>query len=240
MTTSGLPAESEPQAERVTQRANPRRPGRLVAWLAFVVVISAIGYAGQAAGSDLDEDFVYQYSAAILGVVQFAIFFGVLLLMVLGLPKRELFGLRRPDSWPRAIVYVIGGLVAIFALSGALSPFLDAGEEQGIVPEEWDPDRIGAFLAFGAVATFVAPVVEELTFRGIGFALLAPFGPWVAIITTGILFGAWHGLIVALPILAGFGIVLGWIRYATGSVYPCIALHAIFNGIAIASVPFLE
>jgi membrane protease YdiL (CAAX protease family) len=240
MTTSGLPAGSEPHADRPTQPASPRRPRRLVAWLAFVLIIAALGYAGQAAGSELNEDFVYRYSAAILGVVQFAIFFGVLLLIVLGLPKRELFGLRRPSSWPRAIAYIFGGLVAIFALSGALSPFLDAGEEQGIVPEEWDPDRIGAFLAFGAVATFVAPVVEELTFRGVGFALLAPNGPWVAIITTGILFGAYHGLIVALPVLAGFGIVLGWIRYATGSVYPSIALHAIFNGIAIASVPFLE
>ena len=240
MTAPGLPAGREPQSERAARDAGPRRPGRLVAWLAFVLVISAIGYAGQAAGSELDEDFVYRYSAAILGIIQFAIFFGVLLLLVLGLPKRELFGLHRPISWPRAIVYVVGGLVAIFALSGALSPFLDAGEEQGIVPEEWDPDRIGAYLAFGAVATFVAPVVEELTFRGIGFALLAPYGPWVAIITTGILFGAWHGLIVALPILAGFGIVLGWVRHATGSVYPCIALHAIFNGIAIASVPFVE
>jgi uncharacterized protein len=218
----------------------PPRPGRLAAWLAFVLVIAAIGYAGQAADTELPDDFVYKYSAAILGVVQFAIFFGVLLLIVLGLPKWEMFGLDRPASWPRAIVYIFGGLVAIFALSGALSPFLDAGEEQGIVPEEWEPDRIGAFLAFGAVATFLAPVVEELTFRGVGFALFAPYGPWVAIVATGILFGAYHGLIVALPVLAGFGIILGWLRYATGSIYPCIALHAIFNGIAIASVPFLE
>jgi membrane protease YdiL (CAAX protease family) len=217
-----------------------RRPRRLAAWLGFVLVIAAIGYAGQASDSELPNDFVYRYSAAILGLVQFAVFLGVLLLIALGLPKRELFGFRRPPSWPRAVVYMVGGLVAIFALSGALSPFLNAGEEQGIVPEEWNPDRIGAFLAFGAVATFVAPVVEELTFRGLGFALLARYGNWVAILTTGVLFGVWHGLIVALPVLAAFGIVLGWLRYATGSVYPCIGLHAIFNGIAIASVPFLD
>ena len=223
-----------------TSAASPRRPGRLVAWLTFILVIAAIGYAGQASESELPDDFVYKYSAAILGLVQFAVFFGVLLLIVRGLPKREVFGFRRPASWPRAAVYVLGGLVAVFILSGALSPFLDAGEEQGIVPEEWDPDRIGAFLAFGAVATFVAPVVEELTFRGVGFALLAPYGPWVAIVTTGVLFGVWHGLVLALPILAAFGIVLGWLRYATGSVYPCIAAHAIFNGIAIASVPFVS
>jgi membrane protease YdiL (CAAX protease family) len=217
-----------------------RRTGRLIAWLSFVLVIAAIGYIGQTGDSELPDDFVYRYSAAVFGLIQFALFLGVLLLIVRGLPKRELFGLRRPASWPRALAYVLAGLVAIFAVSGALSPFLDAGEEQGIVPEDWDPDRIGAFLAFGAVATFVAPVVEELTFRGLGFTLLAPYGPWVAIVGTGLLFGAWHGLIVAFPVLAGFGIVLGWLRYATGSVYPPIVLHGIFNGIAIASVPFLE
>lgn len=223
-----------------TSAVQPRRSGRLVAWLAFVLVIAGIGYAGQASDSEVPDDFVYKYSAAILGLVQFAVFFGLLLLIVKGLPKREMFGLSRPASWPRAIVYLIGGLVAVFIVSGALSPFLDAGEEQGIVPEEWDPDRIGAYLAFGAVATFVAPVVEELTFRGVGFALFAPYGPWVAIVATGVLFGVWHGLIVALPVLAAFGVVLGWLRYATGSIYPCIAAHAIFNGIAIASVPFVS
>lgn len=218
----------------------PRRTGRLVAWLAFVLAIAALGYAGQAGDSELPDDFVYRYSAAILGLVQFALFLGVLLLIALGLPKRELFGLQHPASWPRALKYVLAGLGVIWAVSLALSPFLDAGEEQGIVPEDWDPDRVGAFLAFGAVATFVAPVVEEMTFRGLGYSLLSPYGKWVAIFGTGILFGAWHGLIVALPVLAGFGVVLAWLRYTTGSVYPPMILHAIFNGIAIASVPFLD
>jgi len=218
----------------------PRRTGRLIAWLAFVLAIAAIGYLGQAGDSELPDDFVYRYSAAIFGLVQFGLFLGVLLLIARGLPKRELFGLRRPESWPRALGYTLAGLGAIWVVSLALSPFLDAGEEQGIVPEDWDPDRVGAFLAFGAVATFVAPVVEELTFRGLGFSLLAPYGKWIAILGTGILFGAWHGLIVALPVLAGFGVVLAWLRYKTGSVYPPMILHAIFNGIAIASVPFLD
>lgn len=217
----------------------PRTRGRLVAWLSFVLVIAALGYASQAADGDVPDDFVYRYSAAIFGLIQFVLFFGVLLLIALRAPKRELFGLRRPASWPRAIGYMAAGLGLIWALSFALSPFLDAGEEQGLVPEEWDPDRLGPYLAFAAVATIAAPIVEELTFRGLGFALLEPYGKWVAILGTGILFGVWHGLIVALPVLAAFGLVLSWLRWATGSVYPSMVLHAIFNGIAIASVPFV-
>jgi membrane protease YdiL (CAAX protease family) len=214
--------------------------GRLVAWLAFVLLLSAIGYLGQAEGSELPEDFAYRYSAAIFAAIQFAVFLGIVLLLALRLPKREVFALRRPAvSWRRALAYVVAALVVIFVLGAALSPFLDAGEEQGLVPEDWDPDRAGAYFAFAAMVTFVAPVVEELIFRGLGFALLAPYGQWVAILGTGILFGLWHGLLIALPVLAAFGVVLGWLRARTNSIYPCIVLHATFNGIAIGSVPFV-
>jgi membrane protease YdiL (CAAX protease family) len=219
----------------------PYRMGRwrLVAWLAFVLLLAALGYASQAAGSEVPEDVAYQYSSAVAAVVQFAIFVGILLLLTLRLPRREVFALRRPPSWPRALALVAGALVLIFVLGAALTPLLDAGEEQGLVPEEWDPDRLGAYLAFAASVTFVAPVVEELMFRGLGYTLLAPYGEWVAIIGTGVLFGLYHGLLIALPVLTAFGIVIGWVRAKTNSIYPCMVLHATFNGIGIGSVPFV-
>jgi membrane protease YdiL (CAAX protease family) len=55
----------------------------------------------------------------------------------------------------------------------------------------------------------------------------------LAIIVSGVLFGAAHGLVVALPILAVFGIVNGVLRVRTNSIYPPMALHAAFNGIAL-------
>jgi len=167
------------------------------------------------------------------------LFLGVLLLIVKGLPKRPLFGLTPPPSWPRALGYAAAGLGTLWALSLALAPVLDAGEEQGLLPDEWESDRLGAFILVGLSITFLGPIVEELVFRGVGFALLAPYGKWVAILGTGLLFGAVHGLVIALPVLASFGIVLGWLRWKTDSIYPCIALHATFNGIAIVSVPFV-
>jgi uncharacterized protein len=216
-----------------------RRPGRLVAWLAFVGIVSAAAYANTLAGDETPDDLLYRYSTAIGLVVQFVLFVGVLLLIAKGLPKRPMFGLSPPRSWPRALAFAGAGLVAIWTLSFALAPVLDAGEEQGLLPEEWDPDRLVAFLAVGTSIALIGPVVEELVFRGVGYALLAPYGKWVSILVTGLLFGAVHGLVVALPVLASFGILLGWLRWKTGSVYPCIALHATFNGIAIAAVPFV-
>jgi membrane protease YdiL (CAAX protease family) len=216
-----------------------RRPARLIAWIAFVGVVALVAYGNTLSGAEAPDDVLYRYSTAIALVVQFVLFLGVLLLIVKGLPKRPMFGLVPPPSWRSALGWAAAGLGAIWALSLALSPFLDAGEEQGLLPDEWEPDRLGAFILVGAAITLVGPIVEELVFRGVGFALLEPYGKWAAILGTGLMFGAVHGLLVAFPVLAGFGVVLGWLRWKTGSVYPCIALHATFNGIAIVSVPFV-
>jgi len=36
-----------------------------------------------------------------------------------------------------------------------------------------------------------------------------------------------------LPVLTIFGLILAWVRLKTGSIYPTIALHALFNGVAL-------
>ena len=219
--------------------APTRHPRRLVAWLVFVGIIATLGYVARALGAEPADDVLYRYTTAIELVVQSAVFLGILLLITLGLPKRPMFGLRPPASWSRALGWSAAGLVAIWALTLATSPLLDAGEEQGLLPEEWDRDRLIPFIVVGLAITIVGPAVEELMFRGVGYALLEPYGKWVAILVTGILFGALHGLLIALPVLAAFGVILGWVRWRTASIYPCIALHAVFNGIAIATVPFV-
>jgi membrane protease YdiL (CAAX protease family) len=124
-------------------------------------------------------------------------------------------------------------LVGVFVLSGLLSPLLHPGEEQGLVPKTWHADRAAPFIANFLVVALVAPVVEELTFRGLGYRLLEPFGRWVAIVGVGVAFGLAHGLVEALPILAAFGSGLAYLRMRTGSVYPAMIVHASFNSLVL-------
>jgi CAAX protease family protein len=210
-----------------------RLPGRVAAWLVFVLALALLSYAARLGSTEMPDDLAYRYSSSIAALIQYGIMLGILLLIARGLPRRDVFALRRPASWGRALGLTVGALVAIWAVSAALAPILDANEEQGLVPSDWDSSRAGAFIAFFLVVTFVAPTVEELTYRGLGFTLLAPYGTWVAILTTGVLFGAAHGLLVALPVLSVFGIVVGWLRARTDSVYPGMLLHAAFNGTAL-------
>ena len=208
--------------------------GRLVGWLIFVLALAGLGYASRLGGAEAPDDLAYRYSSSVAALVQHGIMLGILLLIARGVPLREAFALRAPSSWPRALGLAFLALIAIWAASAALSPFLDANEEQGLVPDDWDSSRAGAFAAFFLVVTFVAPTVEELTYRGIGFTLLTPYGTGAAILVTGLLFGAAHGLLIALPVLTAFGIVVGWLRSRTDSIYPPMLLHAVFNGTALA------
>ena len=217
----------------MTAGPTSRMPGRLAAWLVFVLALTALAYAARLADAETPDDIAYRWSSSVAALIQYGLMLGVLLLIARGLPTREMFALRRPESWPRALGLAFLSLLAIWAASAALAPFLDASDEQGLVPDDWDSSRAGAFVAFFLVVAVLAPVVEELTYRGLGFTLLAPYGTWVAILGTGLLFGLAHGLVAGLPVLTIFGIVVAWLRSRTGSVYPSMLLHGVFNGTAL-------
>ena len=69
-----------------------------------------------------------------------------------------------------------------------------------------------------------------------GYSLLERYGRALAIVVVGVAFGLAHGLVDALPVLVALGAGLAWLRSKTGSVFPGMATHAIFNGIAVLSV----
>ena len=90
------------------------------------------------------------------------------------------------------------------------------------------------FALNAAVVVLAAPLVEEFTFRGVGFRLLSPFGSAVAVLGTAVAFAADHGLVEGFPALLLFGIAVALVRLRTGSLYPGMLLHASFNAFALA------
>jgi uncharacterized protein len=206
--------------------------GRLVAWGTLVTVFSVLSYLNRFLGEEPPEDLLYTYDAAVTGALQFAVLLGIVL--AISRPwTRSLLALRRPLSWPRALGLALGVLVAVLAVGGAIEPLLEPGEEQGLLPPDWEPDRAGAFAANFAVVAGVAPVVEELTFRGLGFGVLERFGGRLAVALSGLAFAAAHGLVRGLPLLLAIGLGLGYLRYRTRSVYPGMLLHGAFNALVL-------
>ena len=207
--------------------------GRLIAWGTFVVVLAALAYAGRFSDAEPPDDFLYTYEAAVASLVQFGVMLAIVLAIARGAPAREVLALRRPASWATAGKISLAIFVAMFVFLAVLSPFLQPGEEQGLVPERWDPERADAFVANALLVVVLAPFVEELAFRGLGFSLLKPFGTAVAIAVVAMAFALAHGLVEALPVLAAFGAGLAYLRARTDSVYPCVILHGFFNAFSL-------
>ncbi len=211
--------------------------GKLAGWALLVLALAGLSYLANALANadsgDIPDDLLYRWSTAVAAVIQYALILAVVLWIARGLDRGAL-GLVRPGSWPRAAGLVVVGFLVTAAAAVALNPVLEAGKEQGLVPDEWDPSRAAPFVANFVVVTIVAPVVEELTYRGLGVAVVRDrFGAAVAVAVTGVAFGLAHGLLVALPILTLFGVVLAVVRLRTQSLYPAIALHAVFNGLSL-------
>ena len=207
--------------------------GRLAAWATIVGVLAALAYAGRYAGGEQPKEPLYRWDQFAGGLVQFLVLLGLVLLVAVGLPKREAFALRRPRSWRRAAMIGAGVAVAILVVSAALDPILHPGKEQDLAPHGWEPRHAAAFAANFVVVALVAPIVEELTFRGLGFTLLERFGRWPAILLVGVAFGLAHGLVDALPPLIVFGACLAYLRSRTTSVYPGMILHASYNSLVL-------
>jgi membrane protease YdiL (CAAX protease family) len=205
---------------------------RLVAWILFVALISGIAYASRFTQGKPDRNALYQWSTAVGELVVFAIII-VVTLAITG-SRHELLALRRPASWPRALGLCLLLLGLVYAAVAAIDPLLHGGREQGLTPTGWQPDHAAAFVVNFAVVAGVAPFAEELLFRGLGYSLvITRFELWPTILTIGIAFGLYHGLVEALPELAIFGCALAWLRSRTGSVFPGMLLHATFNSIAL-------
>jgi membrane protease YdiL (CAAX protease family) len=203
---------------------------RLVCWTALIGAVAAINYAASGGAGTGEE--IYQYATFVDTAIFYALVLGLTALIAHG--HRDLWALRVPR--PSAFALGLGVLVSIVALEIVVTalPIEDPGSEQGLTPHGWQSGHAFAFALNMLLFVVIAPCVEEATFRGVGQSLWrARFGAWPAIAVIGALFGAWHGLLIALLVLIPFGCLLAWLRERTESIWPGIVVHALFNAAAI-------
>jgi membrane protease YdiL (CAAX protease family) len=205
---------------------------RLAGWLAFVGLIIALNWASRLSSGKPEPDAAFQWDVAVGSIVQFAFLVGIVLALAYG--AWSLLALRRPRSWPGSAGVAVTVLISVYAISAALSPFLNPGKEQGIAPDHWRPGHTGAFILFATAVVVGAPLAEELTFRGLGYSLLRPFGLMPPVAVTAVLWGLAHGILEGLPIIIALGVGLAWLRHRQDSVLPGMLLHATFNALALS------
>lgn len=95
-----------------------------------------------------------------------------------------------------------------------------------------------AALAVSAAVIVVAPVTEEVFFRGFLYrALRTRLRVWAAASIDGVIFGSLHfqgaSSVEILPVIVVFGVGVCLAYEATGSIFSVIAIHAAFNTYAL-------
>lgn len=225
--------------------APPRPRGdhtRLILWGVFVGLIALLNYAarfsgGGGRGRGTSHQEIYSYSTFAGGTILYAVWLGIVLLIVKG--RFDLLALRAPRRLGTAFGLAVAVVFSIFVWEAVISavPLPESpGKEQGITNVPWEPAHAGAFAANLVLFAVIAPFVEELTFRGAGQSLLAFLGRWWSIILVGVAFGLAHGLVEALLVLVPFGIALAWLRDRTDSVVPGMFVHGLFNATALIAI----
>jgi membrane protease YdiL (CAAX protease family) len=150
--------------------------------------------------------------------------------------RRSQLGLRVPAAVLPALGLMVAAGVAVFVFGLVWQHLVHLEHQEDLTKKLGVDDGTGALVAIAFLVCVAAPIAEETFFRGFFFGALRNWrGVWPAAIITGLIFGAVHVgsySVAYLPPLAFLGVALCLLRWRTGSLYPCIALHAMNNGLA--------
>ena len=199
--------------------------------IAFLILAAAFGIDSQE-----DESAAFTTDATFAQNVVFigtAVFFASMTLR----PRAWHFGLNRTSFWP-AVGWAALGIFSFYLLTGLYSLLVQPEAEQGVTEALGADESTLGLITAGFMVVAVAPVAEELFFRGFFYrALRSRFTVIGAALIDGLLFGAIHWDLTAegleiVPPLALLGLIFCLVYERTGSLFPVIGLHALNNAIA--------
>lgn len=201
-----------------------------------VVAVAVIAVVSVTAGLDIAKP----QDESVANLVGTLIQDAALVVVAIGLawtvarPRLWHFGLRRARLLS-TVGWSVLGLVVFYLAAAGYSALVGSAEEQTILSDLGVGDSATRLALAAMLVVVVAPVVEELFFRGFFYRSLRGRLPvWAAALITGAVFGAIHATtgIDAVPILFVFGTILCLVYERTGTLYSAIAMHAVNNTLA--------
>ena len=233
-TPEAPPAEAIEEAAPAARESARWRPRVAIGVVILGLVVSqavALGIMFAAGGEDASD-------AAVAGAFVLADLLLVAIIVAFASRGAErltgaTLGVRRTPFW-RAVGWTLAIWIGILTLEGLyallVGGFSNVEEDAGITDGEM-------VLILFAVAV-ITPIAEELAFRGYLFPALTRWrGPWIGALVTALIFGAAHvasSPVLAVPALALFGFGACMLFWFTGSLLPCVGLHAANNALVMS------
>ncbi len=180
---------------------------------------------------------------------------GVIFLMIQWVGRRDLgtvFGFDRfrrmsfPQRWLWPAVWVLAGAIiatpTIIVVSNLMPRFFEGifgeeiGEQAAVQNMRESTDWVLRVLLI-LNACLVAPLVEELVFRGYFYGILKRYtGAMFSAFITGAIFAVAHQSLLALIPLWGFALFLTLFYESSRSLWVPIGIHAVFNTVNVVLI----
>lgn len=208
--------------------AQPGWPEIAVALVVYLIFVAALGLWMTNTGDDL---------AAFRGIVGMAAngAIGVIaLLAAVGLRIRNFhtFGFRATERKWLAIAAVIGifAFGLSFVVEGVYFHFITEVNTQADFQAAAKGGLVSllVLLVAGALLT---PFGEEVVFRGVIATALNRHGAWAGVLGSAVIFAAAHGPSVIFFDALMVGILIGILYRKTGSLWPALIIHVVYNGL---------
>ena len=155
------------------------------------------------------------------------------------IPFKDAFGIyfhKTPYFFKQGILATIAIMLSTTMISFIFSEFVGAAKQNPYTAMPEDKIKAIIFLAI-----FIAPIIEEIFFRGfMQPALVKTIGVFPGIVITALIFGISHTQYfdynAALVAVTTIGLILGITKYYTDSVMPGIFAHLFNNLLAAISL----
>lgn len=214
-----------------------------------VGVVMALGIVGEGVGFD-EFDALPADTVLVIAIIAALVGTGMALawLGLRGRLDRRLFGPGRHGPLKIVIGVSLGiaGTVVTYLVNAVVALIFEPDEP---VVQQVLQDALagGRQLVLAAIVIVVlAPVTEELVFRGVIFqALDRRVGFWPAAVVSSIVFCAIHVEVIVSQPLALIGMfvlsmILAWSLHLTGSLVVPILIHTVFNALSLSLALTLE
>lgn len=206
--------------------------------LTLVLTSTLAGVVGALGGTGHRSDHAVALLGTLIQDVSFVVV-AVALARGFGRVRPTSFGLRPTRLWPAAGLIALS-LLIFYGASAAWAALVSSKGEQDTLAALGTQETAALLIASAIVVIAVAPLAEELFFRGFFYrALRNRLNTTSAVGVVAVLFGAIHytgpDTLVLLPMLALLGALFCLLYERTASLWPAVGLHVINNGVAFAA-----